>query len=191
MPKRFWKSFKWKESIRRARLPSISVMMAIIAWFLVHSSQTVKEDHLVPVTYKNLSPDLAFSRQPIENVRMGFVGVFHRLRSAELERLTYEVDLSEAKAGLTSVEVNVGQLFLPVDIDVVNPRPRRIDVFLETKQSKEVPVKINLQGSLKSGLVVSKLKATPNPVVITGPLSALNKIDRITVDLPVRDRVES
>jgi len=180
----------WRDRLRSFRLPAFSLLLATVAWFLVHSAQRVREEHNVPIVYRNLPKDLAFARKPPEAIRFGFVGIFHRLRSIDINNLTYEVDLSESKAGTHVVDVTTGQFFFSVDVDMVNPRPRRFEVLLEPRLRREVPVQAKLVGALPPGFAVSKLEVRPNPITVDGPVSALSKLDRFEVEIKTREDVQ-
>lgn len=170
----------------RARLPVLALFLSCVAWFLVHSGQTVKEEREIPILYKNLPPQLAFTRRPPEVIRLSFIGVFHRLRAADLENLKYEVDLTEARAGSFPVEVNTGQFFLPVDIELMNPRPRRFELLLEARSIRDVPVELKPVGTLPEGMAITKLEAKPNPVTVEGPMSAVSKLEKFHIEVPLR-----
>ncbi len=182
---------KLKNILPSLRLPAFSLFLAVVAWFLVHSAQRVREEHNIPIVYKNLPTTLAFSRKPPEFVRFGFVGIFHRLRTIDISKLRYEVDLSDARAGNHLVEVTTGQFFFPVDVELVNPRPRRFELFFEPRTKRDVPVEANIIGSLPKGLVLSKLELRPNPITVEGPLSALSKLEKFQVDVQLRENEES
>jgi YbbR domain-containing protein len=177
---------KLKFWLPRVRLPAFSLFLAIVAWFLVHSGQRVREEHPIPIVYKNLPENLAFARKPPEFIEFGFVGVFHRIRAVDIDRLTYEVDLSEARAGVQSIETSTGQFFFPVDVELVNPRPRRFEVFLEPKMKKEVPVELKLVGEAPSGMILARLEAKPNPIPVEGPMSTLAKLEKFEVPIAIR-----
>jgi len=180
----------WRDRLRSLRLPAFSLLLAMVAWFLVHSAQRVREEHNIAIVYRNLPKDLAFARKPPEAIRFGFVGIFHRLRSIDIDKLSYEVDLSEAKAGTHVVDVTTGQFFFSVDVDMVNPRPRRFEVLLEPRLRREVPVQAKLVGPLPPGFALSRLEVRPNPITIDGPVSALSKLDRFEVEIKTRGNVQ-
>lgn len=187
-----WSGFNFKEWFRaRGRLQVLSVVLAMVAWFVVSSGQTVKQKFEFNLQYSNLPSNLVFVTTPPQKLRVTLVGSLHRLRGLEPETMPYVVDLSGARAGPNSIEIETSFLRLPLDVRVLNPNPRRLDFQLEELARKDVPLDIEMQGKLAAGFLVSKIELTPPLVQLMGPASVIEKISSIPVSINVEGKTES
>lgn len=175
----------------KGRLQILALVLSVVAWFLVQSSQTVKQKQEFSIRYENLASDLAFRTPPPAVLGVGLTGSFHRLRSLDEEDLTYVVNLQNLSKGSHSIDVDLGSLRLPIDVEASNPSPRRINFVLEPVLTKEIPVELNFMGEPPEGLVIANTEISPNPIQIRGPKSVVEPINSYQVPVSFDGRSES
>lgn len=180
----------WDWFRRKAKLQALALFLAMVAWFLVHSGQTVKQKRLFGVDFYNLSSELILTESSTDNIEFTLTGSFHRLRGIESDLRIYPVDLGSFGEGRHSIEVNPGVLRLPLDIEISQANPSRLDFKLEFRETKELPVEIRLQGEPAESSRVASVSARPDPVKISGPSSQLRGMDRLVIPVSV-EGVES
>jgi len=178
----------WAE--RKGRLQALAIILALLSWFLVHSSQTIKQRVNYPVSYV-LPINLLFKNEPPQELQVTLIGSFHRLRRIDPNANPYVVDLSDATVGKQSVEVDLSNLKLPYDIRASNASPRILQFELEEMVRKDVPVEVVPQGQPKEGYVISKIDPSPNPIQVVGPASAVDRLKKVSVPVDVAGKSQS
>lgn len=175
----------------RGRLQILSLCVAFVAWFVVHSGQKVQQRQIFKVDYINMPSHLIFKKDPPKELRVLLTGSFYRVRSMSPANLSYTVDLSQARSGLNSVDVDLSNLRLPTDVFASNPVPRRLEFQLEELQRKEVPVRVEFVGEPAEAHSVTKVQVTPNPIQLVGPASSIEEIHEISVKVPLDRRSDN
>jgi YbbR domain-containing protein len=179
----------FKDYLRgRFWLQLFSLGAAISLWLFVNSGQQVEEKRAVRIQYTRMPPNLTFERTPLKEVSIGLVGPLYRLRSLSEDDLTYLVDLSNARAGTTRVELSLDALKLPLDLEATFPNPRIFFVYLEELTTRELPVRPSFEGELEDGFSISDIRLSPPTVQVTGPRSLLSRLEFIPVDVDLRGR---
>jgi YbbR domain-containing protein len=86
------------------------------------------------------------------------------------------VNLSGAKAGLVTYRFFADNIRLPIGVRVLQVNPSSMIVKLEAQKAKEVPVRLEMKGSLPEGYVLKKADISPKTVKIRGPGSRIESI---------------
>lgn len=177
--------------VKHGRLQLLSVFLAIIFWFLVHSGQTVKQRLTFPIRYINLPKHLVFRSDPPTNLQVNLIGSLHRLRSLNNENIFYPVDLINAEKGRQSIDIDASNLRLPIDVQWLSSRPRRLDFELVELMKKEIPVEILFVGQPADGYVVSKVAVSPNPIQILGPPETVELLNSLQLEVNIEGKSEA
>lgn len=185
------KNINWQQWFQnKARLKVFAVALALLAWFLVQTSQPVKEFRFIELRYVN-EPNLSFSKKPIDRVRVTLTGSLYRIRSLNSEDLTYEVDLTRLSEGKHSLDFDVANLRLPYEIGVENPFPRRFEVQLERTRTKNLPVELKFLSPPPELYVVSAVRIDPNPIQVRGAQSIVQALEKIEIPIELEGRRSS
>ncbi len=108
------------------------------------------------------------------------------LRSLSVADTEYEVDLSGAKNGTTSVEVDTTQVDLPRGAQIVSRSPASIDFELERRGTKAVKLRPDIDGDPAPGYRILRVEVEPPQIRITGARSEVLRINELlteTVDV--------
>lgn len=183
---------QWQDYLP-TRLPVliVSFILAIGLWVFVNSGQEVEEKRTVRIQYSKIPPNLTFERTPLREVSIGLSGPLYRIRSLKENDLTYLVDLSQARAGTTRIELTLDALRLPLDLEATFPSPRVFYVYLEEVEVRALPVRPKFIGRLAEGLTLSSLRVEPEVVTVEGPRSLVSKLDSVPVEISLEGRQES
>lgn len=161
-----------------------ALIIAIFLWLYVHNEQNPLRDQVFNVPLKTIN-------QPREIiVRAGLpstVSVKVRAKSNMLGELSLQdlkayVDLTGIKPDTAEVPV---QVEVPPGVRVVQVNPSSLHLSVDRLAEKEVPVVVVLKGSPLPGYQAGTPRAEPERIVLRGPASLLEKIDRyeVSVDL--------
>jgi len=128
----------------------------------------------VPVTAVNQPSDTVITNQlkDVEQIRYLAPADVGRLEAEDF-RATVDLEDVEPDGSPTTVRVNVSGV--DPRVTILEWRPRSIQVSLDQKVSKEVPVVVDLADP-PEGLVVGDVTVTPDAVLVTGPSAQVNKV---------------
>ncbi|MBC7386042.1 MAG: hypothetical protein H7301_07775 [Cryobacterium sp.] len=172
----------------------VSVIVAIVLWIVVLGSRSTEVTKEIPVIVTTPG-DLVVSSDLPEKVIFRLAGPKAFLR-AILDRPEepIRVNLSGARAGLVTYRFFADNIRLPIGVRVLNVNPSSVIVKLEAQKTKDVPVRLELTGSLPEGYVLKHALISPKNVRIKGPESrvdALTELQTADIDLAnVRSNLE-
>lgn len=165
-----------------------SVLLAFIVWIYAMTDQNPMENDTIdniPVQLINTEVleqyNLTLSPEQNFTVSLNIRGRALDIYTADPANFKIVADLNNAaffQKGENNIPVEVRGI--PTGIQIQNPTgvPYYIKVKLERLDSKSVPVKINLSGSVKEGYGYLDEIIKPSEVVVRGPESYVNLVDR-------------
>jgi YbbR domain-containing protein len=137
----------------------------------------------VPVELEGIPDSLTWTGEAPRSVSVTFTGKLKNLIKLRLGSLRIHVDLAQAGPGRFQRTLSVGDVPVPEGSDVAVSEfagPDRIDIVIERKISRTVPVAPLLEGGLSQGLLVDMdLRVNPPEVGVTGPASVVSTLDSI------------
>ncbi|MBS1961487.1 MAG: hypothetical protein JST04_04675 [Bdellovibrionales bacterium] len=154
----------------------VSVVVAIVLWVVVLGSRAVEVTKEIPIAIQTPG-DLVVSNDVPEKVLFRLSGPKAFLR-AILDRPEdpIRVNLSGAKAGLVTYRFFADNIRLPIGVRVLQVNPSSMIVKLENQKTKEVPVRLEMKGSLPEGYVLKRADISPKTIKIRGPESRVEGI---------------
>lgn len=154
----------------------VSLIVAIVLWVVVLGSRAVEVTKEIPIAITT-PPDFIVSNEVPEKVLFRLSGPKAFLR-AILDRPEepIRVNLSGAKAGLVTYRFFADNIRLPIGVRVLQVNPTSMIVKLESQKTKEVPVRLEMKGSLPEGYVLKGVEVTPKTVKLRGPESRIEGI---------------
>jgi YbbR domain-containing protein len=104
--------------------------------------------------------------------------------SGTAPNLTYTIDLREEKEGEQTIDLTpVGLSISPAsDLTVVHINPARVKLVMESVISREVPVRVSIQGKPDAGYEYYGAICRPDRILILGPRSQISPIREVTTD---------
>ncbi len=173
---------KWTAA--NGALKVLSVLLAILLWVMVLGSRSVEITKEVPIEI--LTPgELAPANEIPERVSFKLVGPKAFLRSVMDRREDpIRINLASARPGVITYRFFPDNIRLPIGVKVASITPASVPIKLEAVKRKEVPVRLELRGTLPEGYQLKSSEIVPEMVRIRG---AESRIDLVTelVSVPV------
>ncbi len=154
----------------------VSVIIAVVLWVVVLGSRAVEVSKEIPIIITTPN-DLVISNEVPEKVVFKLSGPKAFLR-AILDRPEdpIRVNLTGARSGLVTYRFFADNIRLPIGVRVLQVNPPSMIVKLEAQKAKEVPVRLEMRGSLPDGYVLRKAEVSPRTIKIRGPESKIESI---------------
>lgn len=167
-------------------LKLFSLVLGLVIFFAVRTEQDVSTTVAVRLILKEPQGLINTADVPPEvTVRLsGPPSRMRTLNSSELAPIT--VDLSSFDRGFATVRIREEQLALPQELDVLSVSPSTIQLHLEPKERRKVPVRVAIQGTVAEGFVLGTTTVSPSEVHVVGPrreLSGLKFVRTAAVDV--------
>ena len=155
----------------------VAVVSAIVLWGYVMNDQNpaIESSFTVQVQLRN-APDGYKITQGTPTVKVKVRAARSLFVNSSAEDFKAYVDLKDAENGKHSYKVHVET---PQGFEVVEENPGSIDVTLDRIIERRVRATINVNGVPAPGVTVAKVNQASSKVVIEGPESAVNEVDRV------------
>lgn len=172
-------------------------LLALVLAFFIWMSASETEDPIrtrfldAPVTYVGLPADFVMvdisSRQ---TVQIGLEGPDSVIQGFTQDDFSATVDLSQVPSGVsTSVPINVDKLKAGAEIIFISPE--QVDVLLEQQVTREIPVQLDMRGSVARGHTQGEPLIEPPAIRVSGPASRVNELDFALVTIFLNSTVET
>jgi YbbR domain-containing protein len=76
----------------------------------------------------------------------------------------------------------VGDVSLPPSLEAVEITPGHVEVHIDRKEQRDLPVQPHITGRPGAGFIVAEVEARPSVVRAEGPASELNKLEYLSTD---------
>ncbi len=160
----------------------ICLALAVILWMLVTSSKVETLKFKIPITLKNLAPNLIVSNMSSRFVTVQFEGRNDDLKNPMLKSVKAFVNLENASVGQPKYyPVEIEKQEIPEEITVA-ALIREVLVTVDRKENKWVEVVPTITGRVPEGKIIIDKTVTPDRVKVTGPQSVLNAIQSVETD---------
>lgn len=159
----------------------ISLIIAIVLWVVVLGSRNIEVTKEVPLEIIT-SSDLVVGSEVPEKIAFRLSGPKAFLR-AILDRREepIRVNLTNSKAGLMTYRFFNDNIRVPIGVKVLSVTPAALLIRLESLKTREIPVKIQLQGIPPDGYRVTRTEARPARVKVRGPESRVAVLSELVM----------
>ena len=163
------------------------VLIACCLWLYVMSEQNpiVEKEYAIPLVSRNLTDGMIVFNVP-EKVSVRVRGTRTALANMPLSDIFAFVNLSKLSVGTHTVLVNARF----ARGDVVQVTPPAVNLFIDVKKDKIVPVTAEIIGSPNKDFAVDSHLLTPSEVKVEGAATRLEALDKIFVPVDVGGRSE-
>jgi len=160
----------------------LSLLLATGIWLFVQGEQVMEANTLARVEYS--WPDgLALNEPAPPQVRLTASGARALVKRLEGRDLHVVVDMSEATAGVQSVEFLGREIKgLPKGVSVVSTAPSAIQVELVASVMRRVKVMPATVGKVAEGYHLVDVKLEPSLVEVRGPATVLERLRSLHTD---------
>ena len=155
----------------------VAILVAVILWGYVMNEQnpSTEGSFTAKVQLVNV-PEGYKVTQGADKVRVTVRGVRSLFVSSGDEDFEARVNLKEAKEGKAEYKVHVK---LPQGFELVDVQPGTVEVTLDPIVRRKVRADIIINGSPASGVTVANVSQASADVIVEGPSTAVNEVDRL------------
>ncbi|PYS97053.1 MAG: hypothetical protein DMF50_02070 [Acidobacteria bacterium] len=161
-------------------LKLFSILLAIVCWFVVSGEEVSLKDFAVPLEYANLPRSLDLSGRVTDTVAVRLRAPEPILRAITEDRLAARIDLSRAVLGEQHIPLDASMIKVPGGAEVVSLAPDRVEVMIERRVGREVPVVAEFAGRPPKGYEIAGHSIDPPTVTIEGPASEVARVSQAT-----------
>ncbi|WP_300158099.1 CdaR family protein [Solidesulfovibrio sp.] len=157
----------------------LAFAMALFCWYLTTGREKV--DTWMPMRVEMTgAPEGLY----IKNGLIGTVDVLVRgpkgvARKIEERQLVYNLDLGKIAPGKNRIQFEAKNIPLPKVYEVVEIRPSRLDLDVEQRAVKTVPVRVVTRPTSEAGYSVSGVRAVPETVRVSGPAARIDALTEV------------
>lgn len=168
-------------------LKAIATIGAVGFWFIIVSIQNVP--YAVPFTIAvkafNVPSELTIvGKMPDARITViADKGVQTQLKPEDFEAY---VDAKDAKFGRFEGTIAVSSK--NPKVTVVKIEPESVQLMMDTRSEKTVPVVIEMSGHVKDGYVVDRTGVVPDRITISGATATMGEIKGVKAVMAVNDR---
>jgi YbbR domain-containing protein len=163
------------------RLAIVALIASVLLWGFSRSTATQERGFDIPVVATHIADDLILTARSSDAVDIRVRGSRGALRRVPAD-LEYEVDLSDAKPGTTSREVDPTALDVGRGAQIVSRSPTQLEFTLERKISRRMEVKPQLVGKPADGFVVGEVRVTPRRLLVSGAESEVLRLGEVLTE---------
>lgn len=166
----------------------LAFLLAIVVWVsavITADPNETKQTNPIPIEITGLDPKLLIVGDVPENAILTIKAP--RSIWAQLEKnpdlIDTWIDLSGLQAGKHTVDINYKVSIKPIKI--IELTPAQTQITLERLITKNFPVELSISGSPPLGYKEGTPTIQPEEVTISGPESAMQKIEKVEVSLDI------
>lgn len=174
-----FKSYPLPFHPRRLTWYLYSILLAAVLFLICSCTPAIETDILIPISINNIPKGLAITGQPLKGLEVRVRGPATLIESLPAMKLQYKLDLSTVSAGVQSVQIKKEKILLPPGISIISITQTYIAVKIENEITKEMPVIASVTGQPASGFIVAGAVAEPSLIVLRGPESTLEPLDKV------------
>ncbi len=163
-------------------LKLLSLVFAMILWMFIMGERHLEVGYTVPLELQKIPKDLIISNQVPSLIDVRISGPRTLLMKVSPNDISITVDLSDLKPGLTTFKRLEERLNLPSGMRVTRVSPSFVDIRLDRRKEKKVPIKVVLADDPEPGYRVVGLKAIPDKVSISGAESEIKTISEVMTE---------
>lgn len=168
-----WNNWKYR---------ALALLMALLCWYVVSGQEKVETWLEVPLEFVNLPPRMEITSSLVSKIQVRIRGTSNQVRSLNIGRLAYKLDLGKIQAGLNILPLTTERMTVTSAVEIVEIRPASLELMADTAISKEVPVHLDWLGLPAPDTQVQDVHLTPSRINITGLASELESVDEVQTD---------
>jgi len=177
-----------KRRIELYTAAAVSFLIVSVVWFSISRGLDTIKSFDIPIEYANRDPKLELLNTSANSVRLYLRGSRALLRSIRPEQIRVRMDLSKAVSGTNTFAITNEHLSIPPGLSLKEVRPMIVDVNLDERSQKALPVQADWSGKLAPDVMLVRSTIIPNQVELVGPKTVLDSMSTIyTAGIPLND----
>jgi YbbR domain-containing protein len=164
-------------------LKLLSLLLATGLWFMISRDEQPAEISVrAPIVFQNVPPSIEISTESIPEAQIRVRGPDRVIRQLRANDVHAEIDLSNARSGERTYDLNSQLVRHPRDLDIEQIVPSQLHLAFDTRLVREVEIHARVTGSFANGEQISKVDVDPAKIMITGPRHHVERVDSATTD---------
>jgi diadenylate cyclase len=177
-----------KRRIELAAAGLVSLLIVSTVWFSISRGFDAIKTFDIPIEYANRDPNLELLNTSATSVKVYVVGSRALLRSIGPEQIRVRIDLSRTGPGTNIFAITDDHLSIPPGLSLKEVRPMVVEVTLDERARKMIPVQADWTGKLPARLILVRAAITPPRLEVVGARTVLEKTTTIyTAPIPLND----
>ncbi len=165
-----------------ALLKLTSLIIAILMWYGVAHDPVAEVSLRVPIEFSRPPKGLDYTSDVIPQAQLRLRGPARVLRDLAVESVHAVVDLRDATPGEHTYDLTADQIQVPHEVEVVQVTPSRLRLNFDTRETRQVPVKPRIVGTIPAGYRIESVIADPAMLTISGPARHVNAVEDAMTD---------
>lgn len=174
-----WKCFFSVLRKKPAKWILFFLVLGLCIFLLLPGLSWVETDIFIPVAPVNMPDGKTLSVPFPKGIEATVKGPRTAIEKIMEHPPQYTLDLSGIDTGVKSVPVDTSLIPLPKDVMVSAVNPLFLSIAVEKEIIKNIPVSVSLHNQPAAGYFVSNVVAAPSSVILRGPKSLLQPIEKI------------
>lgn len=163
---------------------ALAIILAAAIWAVFgYQKDIIRRDFVIPVEYRNLSPERMIAEPKPKEVTITLNGAERAFNMVDSKELKLSLDMSKVNDGENEIMLNKEMVRFPAGFSVLNIAPDEIKLKIERMITVTVPVEIKTQGALPAGLSLLQLRAEPKEIQVVVPSTLAPDKISITTDI--------
>ena len=178
-------------ALNNSWLPKVlALVAAIVLWIFVMNEQNPLAERVVslPVAVESLDSDQQIVMNSIPNVQVKIRAPRLQLAEFSDNDLKAMVDVNGQVAGTHMIPI---QITTPRGIEIVEMSSSSLEIILDDLITRQVPVRVQVEGTLHADFQIQEIQASPVSVTITGPASEQEFAKEVLASISVNGAVDS
>jgi hypothetical protein len=160
----------------------VCVLLAVILWAYISSTNIGEVKFKIPITFINLPETLIKSKISNKYVTATLTGRKDNLKNINIKSIKAVVNLDQPEIGINKIyPIDLIKDEIPENIDL-NLSIKDVNLIIERKITKKVKVRANIVDKVLNGYVLGRIVIIPESVNISGPESLLKTIDIVQTE---------
>ncbi len=159
-------------------LKFMSVLIAILLWFIVASDKILLVDSQVPIQFAGLSDGYA-AVADVTNVDVKLKTYVEDKSSNNEPSVYLRINISKFPVGKTAYKLDESSFIIPDDYEIKEIKPKEIVITVEQVIAKQINITPKLSNTIAKGYKVSNIVLDPQTVVIEGLSSIIDTLDSV------------
>lgn len=161
-------------------LKIVSVIIAILLWFMVVSGKHQVVELTVPIQIKN-TPNGLTSYQDVDVVSVNVEGPAKLISGLSNKDIVLQLDVSDFHVGETNKGILPTDFKTPLGFKILDISPNNVLITMDRLIKKEVGINARTLGDAATGFEVESIVFNPKKVEVIGSESIVNKIENIDI----------
>jgi len=161
----------------------LALLVAVVIWFSAIGQQEDERLFVVPLQFASLADTLMVTGRVPRDVQIAVTGTRRDLLLIEFKKISVSLNMNRSEPGRFTQRLSVSDVILPPGVGPRKVRivsPLLVDVTLERLMTRRARVAVSLSGTLPGGQLLSSVpEAVPAWVMVTGPKSVVERMDKV------------